>query len=61
MEEIKKNGYNLNISRYVSTAEDEVQIKLGEVNEKLTSINERIEIKTKEHNEYLKQLKLKTI
>ena len=27
----------------------------------LTSINERIEIKTKEHNEYLKQLKLKTI
>ena len=61
MAEIKKNGYNLNISRYVSTAEDEVQIDLGEVNEKLTSINERIEIKTKEHNEYLKQLKLKTI
>jgi len=61
MEEIKKNGYNLNISRYVSTAEDEVQIDLKEVNEKLTSINERIEIKTKEHNEYLKQLKLKTI
>lgn len=61
MEEIKKNGYNLNISRYVSTAEDEVQVDLKEVNEKLTSINERIEIKTKEHNEYLKQLKLKTI
>ncbi|MFG6685106.1 type I restriction-modification system subunit M [Mariniflexile sp. HNIBRBA6329] len=61
MEEIKKNGYNLNISRYVSTAEDEVQIDLDAVNEKLTSINEQIEIKTKEHNEYLKQLKLKTI
>lgn len=61
MAEIKKNGYNLNISRYVSTAEDEVQIDLGEVNEKLTSINERIEIKTMEHNEYLKELKLKTI
>jgi type I restriction enzyme M protein len=61
MEEIKKNGYNLNISRYVSTAEDEVQIDLGEVNEKLTSINERIEMKTKEHNKYLKELKLKTI
>ena len=61
MKEIEKNGYNLNISRYVSTAEDEVQIDLGEVNEKLSSINERIEIKTKEHNEYLKQLKLKTI
>lgn len=34
MEEIKKNGYNLNISRYVSTAEDEVQIDLKEVNNK---------------------------
>jgi type I restriction enzyme M protein len=61
MEEIEKNGYNLNISRYVSTAEDEVQIDLNEVNERLTSINERIEKKTKEHNEFLKELGLKTI
>ncbi len=61
MDEIKKNGYNLNISRYVSTAEDEVQIDLGEVNEKLTSINERIEQKTLEHNAFLKELGLKII
>src|SRR5690554_742978 len=61
MEEIEKNGYNLNISRYVSTAEDEIEIDLNKVNEKLTSINERIEMKIKEHNEYLKELKLKTI
>ncbi len=61
MDEIEKNGYNLNISRYVSTAEDEIEIDLDKVNEKLTSINERIETKTKEHNEYLKELKLKTI
>ncbi|MDD2634542.1 MAG: type I restriction-modification system subunit M [Bacteroidales bacterium] len=61
MDEIKKNGYNLNISRYVSTAEDEIQIDLGEVNEKLTAINERIETKTKEHNEFLKALGLKTL
>lgn len=61
MDEIEKNGYNLNISRYVSTAEDEIEIDLNKVNEKLTSINERIETKTKEHNEYLKELKLKTI
>ena len=61
IEEIEKNNYNLNISRYVSTAEDEIVIDLDKVNERLTSINERIEIKTKEHNEYLKQLKLKTI
>lgn len=61
MEEIEKNGYNLNISRYVSTAEDEVQIDLKEVNERLDSINNRIEEKTKEHNEFLKELGLKTI
>ncbi len=61
MEEIEKNAYNLNISRYVSTAEDEVQIDLDEVNKRLTSINERIEQKTKEHNEFLKALGLKTI
>ena len=61
IEEIEKNGYNLNISRYVSTAEDEIEIDLEKVNERLTSINERIETKTKEHNEYLKELGLKTI
>ncbi len=61
MQEIEKNGYNLNISRYVSTSEDEIQIDLNEVHEKLTLINERIEEKTKEHNEFLKELGLKMI
>ena len=61
MEEIEKNGYNLNITRYISTAEPEKKIDLNEVNKHLVSINELIEIKTKEHNKYLKQLKLKTI
>ncbi|MCH8487242.1 MAG: N-6 DNA methylase, partial [Candidatus Cyclonatronum sp.] len=61
MEEIERNGYNLNISRYVSTAEDEIKINLGEVNERLKAINERIQEKTAEHNEYLKELKLNTI
>jgi type I restriction enzyme M protein len=60
-EEIKKNLYNLNISRYVSTAEDEIEIDLNEVNEKLTSINDRIEKKTREHNVFLEELGLKTI
>ena len=61
MEEIEKNGYNLNISRYVSTAEDEVQIDLEKVDAKLTSINERINTNTDKHNEFLKELGLKTI
>lgn len=61
MDEIKKNGYNLNISRYVSTSEDEVQIKLEEVHAKLVLINESIKTNTEKHNEYLKELGLKPI
>ena len=61
MEEIEKNGYNLNISRYVSTSLDEIQIDLKKVNEKLTDINERIKINTDKHNEFLKELGLPTI
>jgi len=61
MEEIEKNGYNLNISRYVSTAEDEIRIDLKEVNLKLTNINENINTNTDKHNEFLRELGLKTI
>ena len=60
-EEIEKNGYNLNISRYVSTSEDEIKIDLNEVNNKLTAINERIKTNTDKHNKFLKELGLKTI
>lgn len=61
MEEIKKNDYNLNISRYVSTSEDEIQIDLKDVNSKLTEINKSIKTNTEKHNEYLKELGLPTI
>jgi type I restriction enzyme M protein len=61
MEEIEKNGYNLNISRYVSTSFDEVQIDLKVVNAKLTAINESIKENTDKHNEFLKELGLPTI
>jgi len=61
MDEIEKNGYNLNISRYVSTSKDEMQIDLKEVNHKLTLINEIIKLNTEKHNEYLKELGLNPI
>ncbi len=61
MDEIEKNGYNLNISRYVSTSEDEVQIDLTDVNKKLSSINDNIKESTDKHNEFLRQLGLNTI
>jgi type I restriction enzyme M protein len=61
MDEIEKNGYNLNISRYVSTSVDEVKIDLKEVNTKLKTINESIKTNTDKHNEFLKELGLPPI
>lgn len=61
MEEIEKNDFNLNISRYVSTAKPEPVIDLNDVNEKLTEIETKATKSLNEHNEYLKQLGLKTI
>lgn len=61
MDEIKKNDFNLNISRYVSTSEDEIQIDLKDVNSKLTEINKSIKVNTEKHNEYLKELGLNPI
>jgi type I restriction enzyme M protein len=61
MKKIEENDYNLNISRYVSTALPEEKINLEEVNAKLEEIEEKIKSSTKKHNEYLKELGLKTI
>ncbi|MBV9987311.1 MAG: type I restriction-modification system subunit M [Chitinophagaceae bacterium] len=61
MGEIKNNDYNLNISRYVSTSEEEVKIDLKEINTKLIEINKSIKINTDKHNEYLKELGLNPI
>ena len=61
MEEIEKNGYNLNISRYVSTTIDEIQIDLMKINAQLNALNDSIKINTDKHNEYLKELGLKPI
>ncbi len=58
MEEIEKNGYNLNISRYVSTAVEEAKVDLKEVNARLTEINKSIKTNTDKHNEFLKELGL---
>lgn len=61
MDEIEKNGYNLNISRYVSTAEAEEQINLEEIHKELVDIEKRIASSTKEHNKFLKELGLKQL
>lgn len=58
MEEIEKNDFNLNISRYVSTAKPEPIINLKEVNTKIVDVEKRIKASREEHNSYLKELGL---
>jgi type I restriction enzyme M protein len=58
MEEIEKNDYNLNISRYVSTAEPEEEIDLAAVHTRLGDIEQRIAEAAASHNQYLKELGL---
>jgi type I restriction enzyme M protein len=58
MKEIAKNDYNLNISRYVSTAIDEEEIELSAVNAELVSLEQKIEAATEKHNAFLKELGL---
>ena len=61
MEEIEKNDFNLNISRYVSTAKPEPIIDLEEVHTKLVDVEKKIKISREEHNSYLRELGLKEI
>lgn len=61
MEEIEKQGYNLNISRYVNTSVEEEKIDLRAVNLKLVDINKKIKEATEKHNEFLKELGLPPI
>ena len=58
MEEIETNDYNLNISRYISTAISEEEIDLGVVNQELITLENKIVTATKKHNEFLKELGL---
>jgi type I restriction enzyme M protein len=58
MERIKQEGYNLNISRYISTSVAEIEIDLGSVNTELISLEKEIKSATEKHNAFLKELGL---
>jgi len=59
MDEIRdENDYNLNITRYVSTAEPEPIINLTETHKKIVAADKDIREMTKKHNQYLKELGL---
>lgn len=56
LEEIRDNDFNLNISRYVDTFEEEEPIDLDEVQQQLKYIDKEIVKVQAEINVYLKEL-----
>lgn len=58
MEEIEKNDFNLNISRYVSTAQAEEEIDLTATHTNLLAAEQKIVEAKVRHNEYLAELGL---
>jgi type I restriction enzyme M protein len=58
MDEIEKEGYNLNISRYISTAVAEAEIDLTATHADLVRIEQAIKDATDKHNTFLKELGL---
>ncbi len=58
MAEIRKNEMNLNISRYVRTAEAEAEIDFAQVHAELVAIEGKIKVAKAKHNEFLKELGL---
>jgi type I restriction enzyme M protein len=58
MKEIEANDFNLNISRYVSTAQDEPEVDLAETHQKLVEFDGEIRAATAKHNACLKELGL---
>jgi type I restriction enzyme M protein len=61
MDEIEKNEFNLNISRYVSTSIDEEMVDLTEVNKKLVDLEKEIASTRATHNRFLTELGLPSI
>jgi len=58
MAEIERNEYNLNISRYVSTAQPEEEIDIAAVHQDLCAWDEKIKAATARHNTFLAELGL---
>ena len=58
MEEIEKNDFNLNISRYISTAVGEAEIGLEATHGELVEIEKAIAAAKHKHNDFLKELGL---
>ncbi len=58
LKEIRDNGYNLNITRYVSLAQEEPQVDLAANHAQLTKIEAEIASSKEKLNCYLRELGL---
>ena len=58
MERIAEEGFNLNISRYISTAVAEAEIDLDAKQQELVAIEDKIREATSKHNSFLRELGL---
>ena len=58
MKLIEENGYNLNISRYISTATAQEEIDLQTVNAEIVALEKKITTAKNKHNDFLKELGL---
>lgn len=58
MAEIEKNDFNLNISRYISTAVGEEEVNLQATHAALVEIEKSIQAATAKHNAFLRELGL---
>ena len=58
MADIAANDYNLNISRYISTAQAETEIDLAATHAQLVDLNKTIRAAARRHNAFLKELGL---
>jgi type I restriction enzyme M protein len=61
MVEIEKNDFNLNISRYISTAVGEAEIDLDDTHQALLDLEKAIAAAKDTHNGFLKELGLKLL
>ena len=61
MDEIRENDCNLNISRYVSTAEPEKPVDLSATHRELNAIEQKINEAKDRHNEFLRELGLDSL
>ncbi|AFW01304.1 type I restriction-modification system subunit M [Gluconobacter oxydans] len=58
LEEIEGNEFNLNISRYISTATVDEEIDLVATHNELVRLDQRVKTATTDHNRFLKELGL---